>query len=206
MARETSRNRRGRVDRRLARRALGTPAGRHSRVLQRQPGGERKGRRRASGASRSKVWTPSLTRWTSSTYVRPTFAHKEGVLAAARASKPVVCEKPLARHLEDAREMVAACRAAGAPLFVAHVVRFFPAVRAGETGVGVGRVGRARRVALGKGRDVPAPRPGHLVQQLRKRRRRGPGFVHPRPRLRPLDARAGRAPLRAQASPLGAKA
>jgi predicted dehydrogenase len=55
----------------------------------------------------------------------PTSHHKPPVLAAAAAGKDIVCEKPLARHLRDAEEMVAACQAAGVRLFVAQVVRFF---------------------------------------------------------------------------------
>lgn len=63
----------------------------------------------------------------------PTYTHKEGVLAAARAGKPIVCEKPLARHLSDCKEMIAACERANVPLFIAQVVRFFPQfVRAKE--------------------------------------------------------------------------
>ena len=56
----------------------------------------------------------------------PTYAHKEGVLAAAAAGKDIICEKPIARHLKDAEEMIGACETAGVPLFIAHVVRFFP--------------------------------------------------------------------------------
>ncbi len=80
----------------------------------------------------------------------PTDVHYEVVMAAARAGKHVVCEKPLARTLAQGREMVAACREAGVKLLVGHVVRFFPeydrAKRAIETGlVGVPAVLRFAR-------------------------------------------------------------
>lgn len=56
----------------------------------------------------------------------PGTAHKGPVMAAAAAGKAIICEKPLARSLADCEEMVAACEAAGVPLYPAHVVRFFP--------------------------------------------------------------------------------
>lgn len=55
----------------------------------------------------------------------PTPFHKEYVLRSASAKKHVICEKPVARHLEDAREMIEACKTQGVRFFVAHVVRFF---------------------------------------------------------------------------------
>src|SRR6476661_6697034 len=42
--------------------------------------------------------------------------HREHVLACARARKHVLCEKPLATTVEDAREMVRACQQAGVRL------------------------------------------------------------------------------------------
>src|SRR6266487_5574666 len=42
----------------------------------------------------------------------PNFLHYRAVLAAARAGKHIIIEKPLALNLEEADEMIAACRAA----------------------------------------------------------------------------------------------
>ncbi len=56
----------------------------------------------------------------------PPTAHREPTLMALRAGRPVICEKPLARSLDDAQAMVEASEATGTPLLVAHVVRFFP--------------------------------------------------------------------------------
>ncbi|MEZ4864764.1 MAG: Gfo/Idh/MocA family oxidoreductase [Caldilineaceae bacterium] len=72
----------------------------------------------------------------------PAAAHKENVLAAAAAGKPMVCEKPLARHLADCEEMVAACTAAGVPLFVAQVVRFFPEFANAKAVIESGAIGK----------------------------------------------------------------
>jgi predicted dehydrogenase len=53
----------------------------------------------------------------------PTPFHKEGVLAAAAHHKAVFCEKPLARHIADAKEMIAACEQAGVRLYVSQLQR-----------------------------------------------------------------------------------
>ena len=49
--------------------------------------------------------------------------HKPQALAAAAAGKHVLCEKPLALNLDDAREMVAACLAAGVVMGTNHHLR-----------------------------------------------------------------------------------
>src|SRR5690349_18239861 len=46
----------------------------------------------------------------------PTSSHKEYVLKAARAGKPVLVEKPMAASVGDCEAMIAACREAGVPL------------------------------------------------------------------------------------------
>src|SRR6266508_2287337 len=56
----------------------------------------------------------------------PTHAHPELAIAALKAGKHVICEKPLARTSKSAREIAAA--AAGAPTFLmpAMCLRFWP--------------------------------------------------------------------------------
>jgi 1,5-anhydro-D-fructose reductase (1,5-anhydro-D-mannitol-forming) len=49
--------------------------------------------------------------------------HKGEVLAVARAHKHVLCEKPLALNLSDAREMVKACEEAGVVMGTNHHLR-----------------------------------------------------------------------------------
>lgn len=68
-------------------------------------------------------------------------AHKEPVIAAARQGKAIVCEKPLARTVADCEDMLQVCRAEQVPLFVAHVVRFFPQFEAARQAVVEGAVG-----------------------------------------------------------------
>jgi predicted dehydrogenase len=58
----------------------------------------------------------------------PNFTHKELVLAALGAGKHVICEKPLATTVEDAKAMVKAASAAGRRLFYAEDWVFAPAL------------------------------------------------------------------------------
>lgn len=52
--------------------------------------------------------------------VTPNSMHRDNVAAAARAGKHVLCEKPMATSPEEARAMIAACRAANRLLMIAY--------------------------------------------------------------------------------------
>jgi 1,5-anhydro-D-fructose reductase (1,5-anhydro-D-mannitol-forming) len=67
--------------------------------------------------------------------------HKEQALAAARAGKHVLCEKPLALTLDDAREMVEACRQAGVVMATNHHLRNSGAHRAMRQAIKDGLIG-----------------------------------------------------------------
>jgi len=82
----------------------------------------------------------------------PTPTHRRLVEAAAERNLDVLCEKPLALTLEDARAIADAVSSASVTLMVGHVLRFFPAYREIRQAVAAGQVGtpgtvRARRVA-----------------------------------------------------------
>ncbi len=53
----------------------------------------------------------------------PPHVHKEYTLLAAQAGKPVYCEKPMALDFAECKAMIAACEAAGVPLWVAYYRR-----------------------------------------------------------------------------------
>jgi len=59
----------------------------------------------------------------------PNFLHHEVAIAAARAGKHVLCEKPLATSVEDAQEIVAVCEKEGVTLFYAEDWCFAPALK-----------------------------------------------------------------------------
>lgn len=68
--------------------------------------------------------------------------HREIVEAAAAAGKHVLCEKPIATSVPEARQMIEACRKAGVILQIAFPVRFSPAVRQARESVTRGELGR----------------------------------------------------------------
>jgi predicted dehydrogenase len=80
----------------------------------------------------------------------PTYLHREVAVAAASAGKHVICEKPLARTLAEADEMIAACRDAQVLLMYAEELCFAPKyVRAKELS-DEGAFGRVFRVQQGE--------------------------------------------------------
>ncbi|WNQ14325.1 Gfo/Idh/MocA family oxidoreductase [Paenibacillus aurantius] len=56
----------------------------------------------------------------------PSYLHKEFTIRAAAKGKHVICEKPIALKVQDAEDMIRACREHNVRLFIGHVVRFFP--------------------------------------------------------------------------------
>jgi 1,5-anhydro-D-fructose reductase (1,5-anhydro-D-mannitol-forming) len=78
----------------------------------------------------------------------PNALHHAAVLAAARGNKPVLCEKPFAMSVAQAREMVAVCRDAGVLLRIAHQSRLDAAIGRAREMVRSGRLGRLVAMSL----------------------------------------------------------
>jgi 1,5-anhydro-D-fructose reductase (1,5-anhydro-D-mannitol-forming) len=75
-------------------------------------------------------------------YVSSTNQHHHAqVMAAAAAGKHVLCEKPLATNLDDAVEMVRACRDAGVVMGTNHHLRSSVTIRALRALIAGGRIG-----------------------------------------------------------------
>ena len=72
----------------------------------------------------------------------PNHLHAEWTIAAARAGKHVLCEKPLALTAADAERMAEASRAAGVHLMEAFMYRLHPSWVAVRELVAAGRIGR----------------------------------------------------------------
>lgn len=68
--------------------------------------------------------------------------HAEIAIAAARAGKAVICEKPLARTVAEARKMLAAIEKAGVVNMVCHSYRRVPAIAQARRMIERGDLGR----------------------------------------------------------------
>ncbi|WP_168122302.1 Gfo/Idh/MocA family oxidoreductase [Paenibacillus sp. HB172176] len=74
----------------------------------------------------------------------PTPLHKTFTLEAAAHGKHVICEKPIALEEKDAIDMIEGCRKAGVQLYIAHVLRFFPAYAQARRQIRGGALGTMR--------------------------------------------------------------
>ncbi len=78
----------------------------------------------------------------------PTHLHAETAIAALRAGKHVLVEKPMARDAYEAAAMMAAAREFRRTLMVAQVLRFFPAYTALREAIARGEMGALCAVEL----------------------------------------------------------
>jgi predicted dehydrogenase len=76
----------------------------------------------------------------------PNSEHAEWTIAAARAGKHALCEKPLAMTAAEAKEMVRACATEGVLLMEAFMYRLHPSWVSVRELVASGRIGRLRAV------------------------------------------------------------
>lgn len=74
----------------------------------------------------------------------PVSTHEAVTIAAAKAGHHVLCEKPLAVEVAQAKRMIAACKAAGVTLFYGATYRQLPALRAARDLVVQGAIGEVR--------------------------------------------------------------
>ncbi len=78
----------------------------------------------------------------------PVYLHHSFALAALAAGKPVLCEKPLARTAQEAREIAAAAEQAGVPCMAGMCVRYWPEYAHALERVRSGEAGRVRSAAF----------------------------------------------------------
>ena len=86
-----------------------------------------------------------------------TARHRDLVEVAAARGVHVLCEKPLATTVVDARAMVAECAAGGVQLHTAFVSRFYPALLQARDLVARGELGTVRGMVGGNRGLAPLP-------------------------------------------------
>jgi predicted dehydrogenase len=89
----------------------------------------------------------------------PPGSHAEYTLLAARAGKPVYVEKPMALDRAECDTMIAACAAAGVPLFVAYYRRAQPRFSRIKELIDSGAIGAIRGLSTVL---IQPPAPSHL--------------------------------------------
>jgi predicted dehydrogenase len=96
-------------------------------------------------------WTEASTDWRATIarddidivdIATPGAMHCEMVIAAAKAGKHIVCEKPLANTLAEAKKMLKAVEKAGVKHFLMHNYRRVPAVALAKRMIDDGRIGK----------------------------------------------------------------
>lgn len=86
--------------------------------------------------------------------------HRDLVVAAAQAGKQVLCEKPIATTLADARAMIDACASSGVQLHIPFVCRYYPTVQRAKSLVGEGDLGAVQAI-VGMNRGIPPLPPAY---------------------------------------------
>ena len=85
----------------------------------------------------------------------PTFNHAEIATRCAQHGWHVLCEKPIANTLEEARAMIAAARQNGVMLMVAQVIRFWREYAYLKQAYDEGRYGRLLQIWLSRLSGIP---------------------------------------------------
>lgn len=84
----------------------------------------------------------------------PEFLHCEQVVAAAKAGKHILCEKPMAASVAEADEMIKAARDAGVMLMIGHSRRFTDRYRNTWAAIAEGQIGNVQLVRENERRPV----------------------------------------------------
>ncbi len=98
----------------------------------------------------------------------PGDSHAKIAMAAARAGKAILCEKPLANDVREAKQMLAAVRKAGVVHMLCHNYRRAPAVMLARELVATGKLGRIHHYRGTYLQDWPVDPSVPLVWRFRK--------------------------------------
>ncbi len=97
--------------------------------------------------------------------------HRDQLFAAAAAGKHVLCEKPLALTLADARAMVAECERRGVVMGTNHHLRNAATHRAMREAIAAGRIGKPLFARVFHAVYLPPHLQGWRIKKPGRRRR-----------------------------------
>lgn len=86
----------------------------------------------------------------------PTVDHLEIALAVVERGIPLLIEKPIAAHVAEGQQIIAAAERASVPLMIGHVERFNPAVIALKEHLAAGELGRVFQIDAHRQGPFPA--------------------------------------------------
>ena len=90
-------------------------------------------------------------------FLTPHHVHLENAKLAANHGKHILMEKPIARTLDESREVIRVARDAGVKLMVAENYRFLPSVRRAKAIIDSGDVGTLKAIYIqAEGYSVPS--------------------------------------------------
>lgn len=85
----------------------------------------------------------------------PTIFHKEYTIKLAKKKINIICEKPIARTVEDGKEMIKVCQENKIKFMVAHVLRFFPEYLKAKEILDSGEIGKPAIARTSRGAHFP---------------------------------------------------
>ncbi len=85
----------------------------------------------------------------------PTFVHREISVAALKAGKHVLCEKPMGLSIEECDEMLAAAKGSKGRFMIAQVIRFWPEHVYLKKAIDDGRFGELKALHLRRQASAP---------------------------------------------------
>ncbi len=88
----------------------------------------------------------------------PTLFHHEIVISSLKEGKHTICEKPIARTLESAKEVVKVAKDVDVKFMTAHVVRFFPEYVTAKNLIDQGVIGALKMARTKRGGQYPSGR------------------------------------------------
>jgi UDP-N-acetylglucosamine 3-dehydrogenase len=97
----------------------------------------------------------------------PTDSHKEYAIAAARAGRQIICEKPMALGVADCEEMIEAAERAGVRLLIGQILRFFPEFVKAKELIDAGAIGAPAVIRTTRAGSYPQGRGGWFADAER---------------------------------------